>query len=202
MKNPLPNQFHLKQVKYLRSESAVEVTATYDVNIDGPVAQKGDLKDKRGVEPHLDLVNELNKLKKPLAMQHGLLDVEAVVNAREFHAHANQVEFARRYTEAKIGMVNITGIALFGTEINRGCKIIGTYNGQAINSDNLLFDSAAANVAIGLSEKDLEVICDNIIDETYEYYYNMKVGELKSMFVDEGGELSNDLKNPELQEAG
>ena len=176
-KTPEKKDFGFKKVKIVKGQ--VEIEANPSFVIDGSTYSPN-LKDKFPMEPHKDLINELSELKKPLAKLHGLLDVEMLIESKDFKATPAQKKAAKLHTDVKLGQINVTGISLSGKGQNEGVIITGTYGGQSINSKRIRF------IGNGLGfEDEVQEACDAVVDEVYAYLYQGKITKPEPL---EGGD--------------
>lgn len=155
--------------KKVKSNKGV-LTYVADVSfVEGGDTVKVSMNDTYPLEPHPDLTDALLRLKRPLAVMHGLIDLEILVDSKDFGATADQLEIASNHTVEKLEKIKVTGVALSGKDKNRGVVITGTYDGQAINSRNIKYSGTKFGF-----EADLEDIVDSICDETYAFVFKGK----------------------------
>lgn len=166
-KKPEKINFNFKKVKAVGGQLNVDFAPSFAI---GEEAYTCDFKLKMPMEPHEDLLNELSKLKVPLAKVHGLIDIEALTSSSEFEATPAQKKYASNHRSEKLSNVQVTGFSVSGKDSNYGCVITGTYNGQAINSKRIKF----VGNGLGFEDEVLESVT-KVIDETYEYLYMDKI---------------------------
>jgi hypothetical protein len=176
-KVPKKEQFLLKQVKV--KSGVVEFKATLEY-ADGQDVIRPELNDKYPVEPHPHMIEALNKLKRPLAKVHGLIDLELIVDQKDFAATPAQQIYAANHTQDKLAKVTITGVAISGEDKNRGIVITGIFDGQAINSKRLKFTGKKYGF-----EDELEEIVDEIEEEVFEFAFRGKKAQLDLAFEEE-----------------
>lgn len=184
-KIPKQDNVDLKQIKIIGG--AVEFKATITVS-EGEEVFVNNVQDKYMFPPHQDLVDSIEKLKKPLATMCGLIDAENMVLTKEFSANKSQLESLKNYMTFKMAEINVSGMSLSGEDGNRGIVITGSFKGQAINSRKVKFTSDLP------FEDDFVKLVEEITDEVYRYVFEGKKAELQAfnepvqMHIEDGEE--------------
>lgn len=173
------SQFELQKIKVLKGASGIEVD--FNIRREDAGTQMTDRYSKEtNTFPHPDLLKAIGSLKGILVKATGkeslytdkVLDQIKGKQREEIEAHIND----------ELEKVTVTGIAISGTDTNRGAIITGTYlckNGAkiAINSPRIRFDGELFGF-----EGQLNEICQVIETETYLYTFQDKQAQASIVF--------------------
>lgn len=168
---PEKKDFTLKKLKVKAGVVHIEAEAQFS---EKNIVHTQKINDDFTFVPHEDMTSQLEELKYPLAKVHGLLNAQIVITASDFKATAAQKKIAEISSASALMDTSVTGIALSGSDQNRGCVITGVYDGQAINSKRIKF----IGTGLGFEDK-VQEAADKLIDEVYEYLYLEKRGEVE-----------------------
>jgi len=172
---PEKKDFTLKKLKIKAGVVHIEAEAQFS---EENTVHTQKINDDFTFVPHDDLTSQLELLKDPLARVHGLLNAEIVIKASDFKATAAQKKVAEISSASALMDTSVTGVALSGSDQNKGCVITGVYDGQAINSKRIKFIGSS----LGFEDK-IEGATKAIYDEVFAYLYEEKRGEVE-MLVD------------------
>lgn len=170
---PLRSQFNLGVIKSKdRASVTIKAIATltegemsYDIPYDTTYP----------CVPHPDMINALEGLQQYLARDYGYTLFSDFINRDAFKATKEQKKFAERFLEELMFDIKVNGVSF----VDEGLvKIMGTYDGRAINSVNLSYE----NPQYG---EDLKKICETIQEEAYAYMFEAKRAQLDIAFNEE-----------------
>ncbi len=135
---------------------------------------------------HPDLLNSLNELSWFIAESNELLikrkTIEALKSAKK---GSKEIESTLNKIDAKtMKSITVTGVSLQGDEENRSIVITGKrkihHTGGALNSPKITLNGDSFKF-----EESLREPIDKVVDETYEYLFNLKSSD-GNLFADEG----------------
>lgn len=181
LKKPDRGQFTIGAVKSPKRDSLT--IEAHSMVVDGPESYKIPYKGPFPVVPHPTLLGCFDKLKPYFAEYFGYTHFESVVKENLFGAKKEQLKMAEEVTSAFMSEIKVTGISYPGSNRD-GVIITGTYKGCAMNTKKMYFSNENHG-------KDLEVICDELDDEVFEYMFNGKKAQL-DMFDEESDSQEED----------
>lgn len=127
---------------------------------------------------HPDLKKQVNRLKSVVARVYHMNFIRTLMLMPEFEATAKQQELAETGLAEIMQKINVTGVAISGTDKNVGIVITATFTADsnqkmAINTHRMKFTDTRYGV-----EEEMEEICSEIENEVYAFLFENKKAQL------------------------
>ncbi len=167
LKTPAKDSFVIKKVKSVGRDS-INLVA-YATVVDGADSFNMPHTGDYPVVPHPSLTGCFDRMTPYLAEYFGYTHFESVVNQKMFGADKAQKVMAKEVTEVFMKDLKVTGISYNAGRT--GVIITGSYKGCALNTKAMYFSNESYGEA-------LELICDDLDQEVYEYLFHGKKHQL------------------------
>jgi hypothetical protein len=186
MSKEVANGFKLKGLKFLNDGGLTVKYST--IQVDGSVTNTDDIERKSPRTPHPDLPNEVDKLKKHLALVHNMMPQRALKGMNKTEKLKTSVENLQSIfndlENETLKHIDVTGFSLSGDEENPAIIITGVnrHNGEAIALNSCRIHLTGTKWGW---EHEVEEIVLAITSEVEAYLFKGKAAQLDLFEKDE-----------------